>query len=91
MVDVVGEKHQQRRLMVVTLFISTLVKAVCKLRLPNSNSGEKSNRLVSNCQHLSILISTNKCFTFALIDYFRLLTILLYDFWRTYYHAAEAA
>jgi hypothetical protein len=40
MVDVVGEKHQQRRLMVVTLFISTLVKAVCKLRLPNSNSGE---------------------------------------------------
>jgi len=40
MVDVVGEKHQQRRLMVVALFIATLMKTVCRLSIPNTNSGK---------------------------------------------------
>jgi hypothetical protein len=40
MVDVVGEKHQQRRLMVEALFIPLLVKAVCRSILPNTNSGK---------------------------------------------------
>jgi hypothetical protein len=37
------EKHQQRRLMVVALFISTLVTAIYRLSMPNSNSGENIN------------------------------------------------
>jgi site-specific recombinase XerD len=32
--------------MVVALFISTLVKAVCRLSIPNSNNGEREQRLI---------------------------------------------
>ena len=38
MVDVVGETFQRRRLMVVALFITLLVKAACRFILPNTKS-----------------------------------------------------
>jgi hypothetical protein len=36
-VDVVGDNSKRRRLMAMAIFITLLVKAVCRLFLPNSN------------------------------------------------------
>ena len=42
LVDVVGDNSKQRRLMVVALFISTLVKTVCSLSILTPTAEKKS-------------------------------------------------